>query len=57
MAALAAGVALGVRVELVILGLSGGVNGVDQLRLDVVPDLSMGVGRSSAFSHVVPDFF
>lgn len=42
---------------LVILGFSGGVNGVDQLRLDVVPDWPKWADWSSAFSHVVLDYF
>ncbi len=37
----------------VILGKSGSVNGVDQLRLDVVSRLPMKVNSSSAFFHVL----
>ena len=37
--------------------ISGGVNGVDQLRLDVASRLSVGVDWSSAFFHVVVGSF
>ena len=37
----------------VILGNSGGVNGVDQLRLDVASRMPKSVDWSSAFFHVV----
>jgi hypothetical protein len=41
----------------VILGISGGVNGVDQIRLDVAFRLSVRVGWSGAYFHVVLDLF